>query len=63
MQLFRQRPHVAAGTLFFLLALLFLSPALVPPAGEVLGSHDMRGYNYPFYATVRQFLHSGELLL
>lgn len=62
-QFFRQRPHFAAATLFFFLALLFFYPALLPPAGEVLGGHDMRGYYYPFYAALRQTLHSGQLPL
>lgn len=60
---FLQRPHLSAATLFFLLALLFMAPALLPPAGEVLGGHDMRGYYYPFYATLRQSLHNGQLPL
>jgi hypothetical protein len=46
---------------FTLLALLFFNRALFPPAGQVLGGYDMRGYYLPLYETVRAALRQGTL--
>lgn len=56
----RQRPLLLATLLLTALALLFLNTALFPPAGQVLGGADMRGYYYPFFDAVHTALRDGR---
>lgn len=59
----RQRDNRYALLLFLLLALLFLNKALFPPAGQVLGGYDMRGYYALLHGAVRTAVHEGLLPL
>ncbi|HET6446496.1 MAG TPA: hypothetical protein VFI27_18150, partial [candidate division Zixibacteria bacterium] len=59
----QQRPYLAAGLLFLLLALVFLGRVLLPPAGEVLGGYDMRGLFHVLTDTVFGSIKSGTLPL
>lgn len=58
---FVDRPGLSVSLLFLVLGILFLGPALLPDAGQVLGGHDMRGYYYPYYELVREAVRSGRL--
>ena len=57
----RKRKMLAAGMSFLILASIFLKRTLVPPQGQVLGGHDLRGYYHPFLNAVRDGLRNGEL--
>ncbi|MGB3713230.1 MAG: hypothetical protein WA996_02255 [Candidatus Promineifilaceae bacterium] len=57
----QSRKTLAAALFFLLLALIFLNRTLLPPPGEALGGHDLRGYYYPFLDAVREGLRSGGL--
>ena len=59
----REKPVLLAGLLFLGLAVIFFNRALFPPAGMILGGHDMRGYYLTWHETVRQAIHSGHLPL
>ena len=57
----REHKTLAAALFFLILALIFLNRTLIPPQGELLGGHDLRGYYHPFLSAVRDGLRSGEL--
>lgn len=57
----QKREHLAAVLLFLFLALLFMNTALFPPAGQVLGGHDMHGYYYVLHEAVHEAVHQGTL--
>ncbi len=57
----RSRKSLVAALFFLLLALIFLNKTLLPPAGQILGGHDLRGYYYPFIVAVREGLRGGGL--
>ena len=61
MAFLRRRQGMAAALLLLLLVILFLSRALLPEEGEVMGGHDMRGYFYPLYDQVRETVRNGNL--
>ena len=55
------KPDWLAAALFALLVLLFFNKTLFPPAGQVLGGYDMRGYYYVLPEVVREAVHDGRL--
>lgn len=57
-----RRPTLSTFILF-LAPLLMLAPALWPPEGWALGSHDMRGLFYPWWEFARNALWQGRLPL
>ncbi len=57
----RRRPGLSAALLLLFLAILFTGKVLLPPQGQVLGGHDMRGYYYPYYDQVREAVRDGRL--
>jgi len=61
MEQLRSRKSLVAALFFLLLALVFLNKTLLPPAGQILGGHDLRSYYYPFIVAVREGLRSGGL--
>ena len=54
MAFLQRRPGLSAALLLLFLAILFMGKVLLPPQGQVLGGHDMRGYYYPYYDQVRE---------
>lgn len=56
-----RRPGFAAALLLLFLAILFMGKVLLPPQGQVMGGHDMRGYYYPYYDQVREAVRDGRL--
>ncbi|MCA9973476.1 MAG: hypothetical protein KC425_24825, partial [Anaerolineales bacterium] len=50
-----------AALLFFVLAAVFMGRALFPPAGQVLGGYDMRGYYLLLHDAVRAAVRTGTL--
>ena len=59
--LLQRRPGLSAALLLLFLAILFMGKGLLPPQGQVLGGHDMRGYYYPYYDQVREAVRDGRL--
>ena len=62
-QAIERRPALWTALLFLLLALIFFGRTLVPPVGQVLAGHDMVGYYYIYWETVREALRGGGLHL
>ena len=58
-----RHPDAAVALLFLLAAVVFFAGALLPPAGQVLGGHDMVGYYHPAWDAVREALRAGRLIL
>lgn len=56
-----RRPVLSAALLFLGLSLIFFGRVLIPPAGQVMGGHDMIGYYYVYWEAVRDALRSGRL--
>lgn len=61
MRRLKAHPVWSAALLLAGLTAVFMGRALWPPAGMVLGGHDMIGYYYPYYEAVRTALLAGRL--
>lgn len=59
----RPRPVPLTAGILLLLTLLFLRNALTPPAGQVMGGYDMRGYYFVLLEAARDAVHNGRLPL
>ncbi len=57
-----RRPDLTVAALLLLAAVIFFSGALWPPPGQALSGHDMVGYYYPAWNTVRQALRAGHIV-
>ncbi len=60
-KLIHQRPFAVFAILLFLLTLLFMETALLPPAGQVVGSNDTRGLFVPWLERAREAVWHGRL--
>ncbi len=58
-----RRQILLVGLLFTVLALLFMSRALLPPAGQALAGHDARALFVPWLSFTRDALADGRLPL
>ncbi len=56
-------PDAAVALFFLLAAVVFFAGALLPPAGQLLGGHDMVGYYHPAWEAVRENLRAGRVIL
>ncbi len=59
---FERRPYLVPLVLA-LLTLIFLRPAILSPAGQVLSANDFRAMFYPLTTMLHDMVHAGELPL
>lgn len=62
-RLVARRPDLSVAVFFLVAAVVFFAGALWPPPGQALGGHDMAGYYYPAWDTVREGLRAGRVTL
>ena len=62
-RLVARHPDLSVAVFFLVAAVVFFAGALWPPPGQALGGHDMAGYYYPAWDTVREGLRAGRITL